>query len=212
MKKKQLFLLTFLSAIAMPLIMAQEIETMPDKDNESSEVITRQARPIDIRDFYLGFGTGINYTGILAVTGEFNLIKNLSLLGTAGIGSWGYKILANLHYYNKFPKGVFYSAGIGYSTGIPEIELELETSSGSTENVILELKPVVNIDIGIGYAIRLWRRGRLNLEIGYAIDVTSGNAYELKSGQPELSDVSEKVMQVMKPGGFCIGLNLNFGL
>ncbi len=192
--------------------MAQEVETLPDKDDESSEVITRQTKPIDVRDFYLGFGTGINYAGLLAITGEFNLFKNLSLLGTAGTGSWGYKILANVHYYNKFPKGVFYSAGISYATGIPEVELELETSSGNNENILIELEPVVNIDIGIGYAIRLWKRGRLNLEIGYAIDATSGDAYKIKPGQPELSDVSEKALQIMKPGGFRFGLNMNFGL
>jgi hypothetical protein len=212
MKKKLLFLFSFFAVITISVIKAQEIETLPDKDDQSSEKITQPAKPIDTRDFYLGFGTGINYTGLYAITGEFNLYKNLSLLATAGVGSWGYKLLANLHYYKKFPKGIYYCGGFSYSTGIPEIELELETSSGNEEKVLLELKPVVNVDIGIGYAFRLWKRGRLNLEFGYAIDATSGDAYKLKDTQPELSDTSEKLMKLMKPGGFRFGLNLNIGL
>ncbi len=212
MIKKQSFLILLLLLSSITVLTAQEIETLPDNDDESSETITRQAKPIDVRDFYVGFGTGINYVGLLAITSEFNLYKNLSLLGTAGIGSWGYKILANVRYYNTFPKGLFYGAGINYSTGFPEVNIELETTSGNEEEITVELEPVVNIDLGIGYAIRLWKRGRLNIQIGYSIDVTSGDAYKIKPGQPEISDDSEKVMQFMKPGGFHFGLNMNFGL
>ncbi|MFO7657846.1 MAG: hypothetical protein R6W78_12330 [Bacteroidales bacterium] len=183
----------------------------PANINNEPEVLSITEEPANY-DIYLGLSTGLNYSGLFGFTGEFNIYKNLTFSGAVGIGTWGYKFLGDLRLYKQYPKGIYYTGGIGYSSGIPEIELELETYSGSTNNYLLELTPVMNVDLGIGYAWKLGKRLRINLEIGYAIDVTDGNAYRVKGTYPELSDVSKEVMKLMKPGGFRFGLGFNAGL
>jgi hypothetical protein len=205
--------LIFSTAICMHIafLHAQVNVYSENSEKQEPEILISKDEP-PARDVYFGLATGINYGGLFGLTAEFNVYKNLAVAGAVGVGSWGYKFFGDLRLYKNFPKGIYYAAGINYSTGIPEIELDLETISGTTQKVTMELKPVTNIDLGIGYAWRLGKRMRFNLEMGYAVDITSGDGYEVKGSQPELSDVSKKVMTIMKPGGFRFGLGFNIGL
>jgi hypothetical protein len=172
----------------------------------------RQPKPVDVRHVYIGMGNGAGYIGLMGLTAEFSLYKNLSLVGSAGYSTWGFLLRPGLRYYQKFPTGIYYNACFNRSTGRKEVKLLLETASGTEDTILVRLKPVNDIDLGVGYMWRLWKKGRLNVEIGYSFDVSFGEFYKLKALQPELSENGKESMDNSKPGGFYVGLGLSIGL
>ncbi|MBN2613746.1 MAG: hypothetical protein JXB00_19470 [Bacteroidales bacterium] len=208
-------MLKFISTAVITLFLLQNLQAQgglePANIDKQPEVLSIQEEPVPY-DIYMGLSTGINYAGLFGFTGEFNIYKNLTFSGAVGIGTWGYKFLGDLRLYKHYPQGIYYTAGIGYASGIPEIELEMETYAGDMHDYLLALNPVMNVDLGIGYAWKLGKRLRISLEIGYAIDVTDGDGFEVKGTYPELSDLSKETMKLMKPGGFRFGLGFNVGL
>ncbi|MBN1415491.1 MAG: hypothetical protein JW973_10355 [Bacteroidales bacterium] len=190
---------------------AQEYISSPYYETHHTDSVKR-SKPVDIRHVYIGIGGGIDYIGTMGFMAEFRVLKNLTLAGSAGIGSWGFRLTSDIRYYNKFPNGLYYSAGFNRSTGRREIKMKLETASGVEDSVSLELKPVNNINVGVGYMWRLWKRGRLNFIIGYAFDISTGDCYALKPSQPELSEDGKETITNSKPGGFFFGIGLSIGL
>ncbi len=87
----------------------------------------------------------------------------------------------------------------------------MELSSGQNETVTLDLKPVGNVFLSFGYAWKLGKKSRFHLEGGYAVPLNTDDYYEVTSGET-LSDTSERVLQMMRPGGLIIALGFDIGI
>ncbi len=162
---------------------------------------------------WLGISTGINYGGILALTGEFKIVKKTTLAAYAGIGTWGYKLGADFRFYRNYPRSMYYIVGLARATGLPEpLELQLETNNvPAGENVLVTIKPVTNLNVGLGFAWKLGRNSRFILELGYALKVSSGDGYSVPPSTG-ITENSKDLLSMMRPGGLRLGLGLSFGL
>jgi hypothetical protein len=160
---------------------------------------------------FVGLSAGINHhAGLLGLSLDVNVVKNLSLFGGVGVGGWGYKTSVGLKYYKQYPYGVSYFGGLSHASGMKDFETELETSSGSKEKVKLDLFGINNLNLGMGYVWKVGNNMRFGLDFGYSICL-SQKKYEVKSGQT-LSSNAEKVMDILVPGGLILGLAFNFGI
>jgi hypothetical protein len=160
---------------------------------------------------YLGISTGINYGGLLAITGELPIGSQVSLAPFAGLGTWGFKVGGDLRLYNSAPYGRFFSLGISHASGLQEsIEVELIVN-GASRDVAVFFDPVTNLNLGVGYIWKMGNRSRFLIDFGYALRL-SDKVYYKVDNNIKIDEVSERVMKVMTPGGFKLGLGLNFGL
>jgi hypothetical protein len=160
---------------------------------------------------FLGLSTGLdNMVGLLGAQIDFVATEKLTLGGGLGISSWGYKYAVNLKFY---PDGLYkYYFKVGYSqnSGLEEFETELELESGATEPVIMDLKPVGNLFFTAGWAWKMGKRNRFFLEGGYAFPLNTDDYYQLYDDNVRLSEMSEQVLRIMRPGGLvvCLGFNI----
>jgi len=160
---------------------------------------------------FLGLSTGLdNMVGLLGAQIDFVATEKLTLGGGLGISSWGYKYAVNLKFY---PDGLYkYYFKVGYSqnSGLEEFETELELESGATEPVMMDLKPVGNLFFTAGWAWKMGKRNRFFLEGGYAFPLNTDDYYQLYDDNVRLSEMSEQVLRIMRPGGLvvCLGFNI----
>lgn len=162
---------------------------------------------------YLGLSSGINnFNGMIGVNGEIKIIRNLTIAGGAGLGSWGYKFAGAIRYYIHYPKGFNFGLGYSTATGLQGFETELETSRpGGNQMVELNLNRANNLNFTASYQWRLGKRFRLGLELGYAFPLQD-KAWELVTDDVVLSDTSEQVMEILTPGGLILGFGFSIGL
>ncbi len=167
--------------------------------------------------FYFGLGTGINVnTGLLGIKlgarlNEFSLIE-----ASAGIGSWGNKIGLGIVLNAKNSTSWCPVISISRATGIDKFStnFEMKNSYGATykRDVDVTLNPATLFNISMQ---RQWVRpkgNRIVLELGYSI-LIAGSEYSVALNQGEkLSDISERAMNTLKPGGIMIGFSYNFGI
>ncbi len=162
--------------------------------------------------FYLGTSTGINnMNGYLGIFAEGKVVDKLAIAGGVGIGMWGYKLGIGPRFYPNYPTGVFYSLSFTTASGFNGIELPLETTRAQNDTVKFNLNRANNIAFSLGYQFKLFKRGRLHLELGYAIRLKN-QPYEVITPGVVLTDISEQVMDMMVPGGIIVGLGLSVGL
>ena len=171
----------------------------------------------NIPSFYFGIGTGINVnTGLTGIKlgarlNEFSLIE-----ASAGVGSWGNKIGIGIVLNSKNSTSWCPVISISRATGLDKFSnnLELINSSGITykRDADVTFNPATLSNIGMQ---RQWVRpngNRIVLELGYSI-LIAGSEYSVKLNQGEkLSDLSEKLMNTLKPGGIMIGFTYNFAI
>lgn len=169
------------------------------------EMVTPQA--------FIGFSSGIdNMVGILGPQLDIVLLRKLTLGGGVGLSSWGYKYAVNVQY---FPKGLyrfFVKTGYSRNSGLENYQTDLELETGETESVIMDLKPVGNIFLTAGYAFKMGKRNRFYVETGYAFPLLTDDYYRLYDDSQHLSETSEQVMQMLRPGGLVIAVGLNFAI
>ncbi len=168
---------------------------------------------IDFRkSAYLGFGTGLNsYTGLLGVRLEVPLTDRFHIFGSAGLGSWGYKIGGGISYnLRKSLYGPALSIGYTSATGLPDFETSLETTANEMETVTLDLKPVGNMVIMYSYQWKVGKANKISLGGGYAASFES-NTYDVISNHT-LSSTSQQVMKMMAPGGLVVSATFVFGM
>jgi len=161
---------------------------------------------------YIGLSTGLN--NVVGIIGpELKIVANPKFLIGAGIGlgSWGYKYSAHVDYHPKGVYAFFIKGGYMHATGLTGFQSEMEVSSGPNETVTLDLKPVGNVFLSFGYAWKLGKKSRFHLEGGYAVPLNTDDYYEVTSGET-LSDTSERVLQMMRPGGLIIALGFDIGI
>ena len=161
---------------------------------------------------YLGFGGGINSpTGMIGVTIEHAVGKQLTLDAGFGLSGWGYRATVGGKYFlQECYRGLAFGMAWSRSTGIEEIELDMEVVTGETESVTLEYLPQDNIQISTYLYWPLKDRGRFHLQVGYSANVSPKN-YNVLSNH-SLSKFSEDVMRLATPGGIIVAAGFSFGL
>lgn len=170
----------------------------------------------ELRRTYIGLGVGINYAGVIGVILEQNFGK-LSITGGAGLGSWGYKLSGGMRYYTTTPTGVSVvgkGIGVNYAlaTGLSKVPINLETSSGTKQNVNVQLSPVHLLNLTY---FNCWKLGngtsRFGVELGYSIILNAGDNFKVLDSGVTLSSTSLKTLRIIQPGGLVLGLNFTFG-
>jgi hypothetical protein len=161
---------------------------------------------------FLGTGTGINnMNGFLGITLEGKIIDKFTLTGGLGIGMWGTKMGIGPRYYPKYPTGVYYTLSFTTASGFKGLELPMETDRAVTDTVRFNLNRANNVNISLGYQFKVFKRGRIHVEIGYAMRIER-SPYEIVTPGVVLSDMSVQLMNAMVPGGIILGLGLSVGL
>jgi len=162
---------------------------------------------------FIGVGTGINETGIVGFAVEPMVAKRLSLLGTAGIGTWGYKLSAGAQFYlSQSGFGSSMSIGYAYATGINNFSYKLEVEpSGDEETVDMTLKGAGTVNVAYAYNFRVSGKNKLVLTAGVAIP-TSPEPYTIDSQNVELTNDAKNFLDFMAPGGLILGVKYMFGI
>lgn len=167
------------------------------------------------RKFYLGFSTGFNQgTGLIGITGEYLVAKNLTVNGVIGLGTWGFKTTGGLKYYLDYPGKWAFGVGYSYSSGVDDVPVNLQEdfvqgqSGNQTVNFNLLPASTVNISAIKYFLLGKQKKNRFHLEFGYAIP-TSTNRYETDA---MLTSDGTRFMKILQPGGLLLGAGFSFGL
>ncbi len=160
----------------------------------------------------LGIDGGLNYEGLVALSAEVNIVKNICLNGAIGMGGWGAKYTIGGRFYSSYPKGIFYGVSYSHSTGLDSLAIKMDTDKpGGTQDVSLRLNPANNINLNLGYQWKLGNRFRFHLEMGYSIPLEK-EPWDVLTQNITLSDASKISMNLMAPGGLMLGLGFSVGL
>jgi hypothetical protein len=160
---------------------------------------------------FIGFSSGINHGGFVALGGDFKVSDKVSFAPTLGLSTWGFKFSGDFKIYRQaFSSGTFFLVGVSRATGLPgEVEIELQTKSNVDPQLIMvKLHPVNNLNLGIGYAWLLGGKVRFSMDMGYAVKISSGARYDASE---EIDEAGQWVMNLMRPGGLRLGLGLAIG-
>lgn len=161
---------------------------------------------------YLGLSTGLeNMIGLIGPQIEIVASKPLRIGGGIGISSWGTKWAVNLQYYPKDWYKLFFKTGYSRNSGLDDFETELKLVSGSMEDVRLNLNPVDNLFVTIGYAWKVGKRNKFYLEGGYAIPLTTEDYYTLLD-PVELHSDAKNELRTLRPGGLVLAVGINFAV
>lgn len=162
---------------------------------------------------YLGFSTGINnMIGILGPQLDVVLSEKFTVGAGIGLSTWGSKWALNLKFYPKGSYQFYLKGGYSQNSGIEDVELEMELTSGKKEKVLMDLNPVGNIFFAGGYAWKLGQRNKFFIEAGHSICLQNTDYYRLHNQNIKLSSTSKNVLHVMRPGGLIIALGMSFAL
>lgn len=165
--------------------------------------------------FYLGVSTGLNNNaGLLGITGELQLVNNLSINGGLGVGSWGVKSGVGLKYYLHYPSGFSFNIGYARASGIDDIEIEMEQEflrgQSGKQSIPFSFLPasVVNLSATKHWLIGKRKVNRFHLEFGYAVR-TASDRYRTTA---LLSDDGKTFMRLLQPGGLILSTGFSFGI
>jgi hypothetical protein len=183
----------------------------------SSDPVLAQSNLKDVdvvktQPVFLGFGTSINDCGILSAGVEFPVLKMFSLYGSAGLGSWGWKIGGGITYYPQhkpFKSG--YSVAYYSASGLDNFETKLMVEpSGIEQNVKLNLKQAGTVNFVYSYNLKVGQSSKFVFYAGYAIPVTE-KAYTIVDNV-SLTETSIQFLNIMQPGGVIIGVKFMIGI
>ncbi|GAA5024584.1 hypothetical protein GCM10011506_08310 [Marivirga lumbricoides] len=161
--------------------------------------------------FYLGIGTGMNsYTGLAGISANYIIDNKLFAQAGLGLSTWGFRSSIGLRYDQSYNNGLTFGINYIHSSGIPEIDLELEDNSGSTREVNMLFESVGAINLKTGYNWWIGKYTIFNMKVGYSIPFKS-SPWVVNDGT-NLSPISEEVLRILAPGGIIFELGFSFGL
>jgi hypothetical protein len=166
-------------------------------------------KPKPLANIYLGLGTGINnYSGLFGLEAEIPVLPKLSILGTVGVGGWGYKAGVGVQYYLTRPQfGGAFSAGFSNAFGATGIDLELESGDSKT----MTLFNAGTINIAYAYHFHLGQRSKFVLGAGWAIPTVNSPWEVISPPGSELNPDEVQLLEILQPGGLLLSMKLLFG-
>jgi hypothetical protein len=189
--------LLFFSFIILSFNLSAQEETYYDPEN----------RP----KFYLGLGSGINtYTGIGGISANYIIDNTLFAQAGVGISTWGIRTSIGIRYDQSYRNGLTLGVNLVRSSGIDNIEVEFQTSSGSTQEVTMRFDGVSTINLKMGYNWWFGDYNYLNINLGYAFALQN-RPWAIVDGS-QLSPTSQQVLQLISPGGLILGLGISFAI
>jgi len=200
MKKIILIALVMLSVKAIAQEGANKESTELKKNEQCSKV-------------YFDLSTGINNNGgLLGLGVDFNVTPDITI--NAGMGpltTWGYKFYLGAKAFKKPCRlGWALGWGVTYSSGVPELSINMETLANQSEMVGIKCLPQTNFFLS---AYHYWRLGknknRMYMQFGWSLPVNA-DKFEQSWGTP-ISANSATVLRILSPGGPIIGLGFSFG-
>ncbi len=159
---------------------------------------------------YIATSTGLNNTtGIIGVLADVPVAPAMSVEGGLGISDWGYKFTAGAKYYFK-PNylGWAVGAGLTHNGGLRHFHNTMETIYGTTEPVILDLKPQTNFYAAAFSYVNLGRKHRFYTMLGWSVPLT-GDTFHQESGSA-ISKQSKRVINILSPGGLVVAIGFSF--
>lgn len=160
--------------------------------------------------FFLGLGTGIeSFSGLIGITGDLRAINNLFIRAGAGIGSWGGKLSIGVRNESKVGNSIGYGIYLSRATGLKSFTYNMETTSGK-KDVKMELQPGFTLNPTISYKWMIRDLHRFFIEAGYAIPLQT-DPWKITDGS-ELTTDSKNMMHILAPGGFSLGMGIQFAL
>jgi len=168
----------------------------------------------DCPKLYVGTSLGIdNPAGAWGFNIEVPFARHLSIGTGAGFGTWGAKTFGEFRYYfSECHRGWALGSGIAYSTGFKNLTVDMPTTTVANADVKMDLNPRSSLFIA---AYRFWNMGRrghrVNVMLGYAMQMGNGSNYTIKNGY-QLQSSTERVINTMAPGGIMIGCGFSFGV
>lgn len=181
-----------------------------------AQKVTDYSKITKPNNFYIGFGSGVNYNcGLIGIklTGRIN--DKILIDASAGIGTWGNKLGLGIILNAKNENAWCPIIGVSRATGLESTPLNIEVvnSSGYKTSSTFDVKisPATMANIGLQ---RQWIRptgNRITLELGYSVLVSGGEATLLNPSY-SFTDVSKKVFDVLRPGGLTVGFGYYFAL
>jgi hypothetical protein len=175
----------------------------------SAQATTWQANEIK-PDFYLGLGTGLeSFSGVIGITGDFRVRDNFFIRAGAGIGSWGAKFSVGIRNEKKYVKSFGYGIYLSRVTGLKNFTTQMETTSG-TQDVKLDCMPGFTLNPTISYKWMIHNLHRFFIEGGYAIPLQT-DPWKATDGSI-LTENSKIALRILQPGGFSLGLGIQFAL
>lgn len=167
--------------------------------------------PDDRPKFYLGLGTGINsYTGLAGISGNYIIDKTLFLQGGLGLSTWGIRTSIGIRYDQSYRHGFTFGLNLTNSSGIDDIDMEFQSSNGSTQVVNMRLENAPAINIKTGYNWWFGKYNTLNINLGYSFALKN-QPWEVKDGST-LSQFEQQILQLISPGGLILEAGLTFGI
>ncbi len=207
--KKQflLFLICLLSLSAF----AQNSNNPPTKETGNK---AKLVRPNKCPRVYLTLSSGMNNNnGFLGFSFDVPVEKWLSVEGGVGSSTWGTKLhLGGKYYLDPCNRGWAFGTGVTFNTGIQGFRNSMETVTGQTENVVLNLNPQTNLYLA---AYRFWNLGRrynrVFLEMGWSVPLNKSDYFDQTYGTP-ISDKSKFGINMISPGGLIAGVGFSFAI
>lgn len=166
---------------------------------------------------FIAIGSGINSnTGILGFQFEQRLTSPVSVYGSAGLGTCGYKLTAGSRYYLNGLAGSAFSLSFTRSTGVKNLEFTLDVMENNVEvsrQVSIDENPVNTVNFSWLRYWKMGRKSRFNIELGYSIPFTSPTSnYTVNTPNVVLSKPSADALGLIQPGGLTIAIGFSFGI
>ena len=166
---------------------------------------------------YLGVGLGINATGLIGVTFEHIFKEHIGVYGSAGIGSWGYKLGAGGRLYFKNVHSGAVGVNLSHATGQKELVLPLNVIQNGQQvekDVTIDQHPVEVLNLSY---LKFWKMGktaRFNLEVVYSVPLSGKNSdnYTIVTPGITLDQSSKNALNSSQPGGLILAIGFTFGI
>ncbi len=208
---KKLFIASLL-ALTSICTYGQEKETKETKKAKDAKAQTSEKRP-KCAKIYLALSTGFNNnTGALGLNIDVPVSKEISVDAGFGRSTWGNKLFVGGKYFlNPCHIGWAFGGGVTYNTGLSNFVTKRETIYKTQEEVLLNMKPMVNAYF---VAYKYWKLGkgynRIYMELGYSVAFTN-DILEQLDGTPMSSD-GIALSKALSPGGPILAGGISFGI
>lgn len=184
----------------------------------SEPKVQAKSNPSRSPGFYWGISSGMNnFVSLIGLSSTVRLKGKLFMRAGIGTGTWGPRFAAGLKYDlrrdMRYTKGWSFAFGYGYNKGIKRaVPVEGSTTvAGNTKEFDVDIiqKPVSTLNASLIFNRMKKARRCFTLELGYAASLQKEPWTVAPGGIG--AEHSKRYVKIIQPGGFIVGIGLNFG-